>query len=290
MRDDQPPSDSPSPQPSPRRGEGARHALHAATQRLAAVTDTPRLDAELLMAHALGVPRDDLILRCLDGETPAGFDALVERRLAHEPVAYITGTRAFWTIELAVGPGALIPRPDSETLIEAAIAHFGERAPATILDLGAGPGTLLLAALDQWPEATGLGVDASEAALDYARANARRLGMAGRAGFRIGDWGAGIESRFDLILANPPYIAADEALPPEVRREPASALFAGPDGLDDYRRIVPQIPRLLAPGGAAVLEIGWTQAEAVSALAAEAGLGAVLHRDLGGRPRALLLS
>jgi len=283
---------APSPQPSPRKWrEGVRAALVEATQRLAPITDTPRLDAELLMAHALGIARSDLLLRHLDDPAPETFESLLQRRLTHEPVAYITGTRAFWTIELQVGPGALIPRPDSETLIEAAIEHFDERAPATILDLGTGPGTLLLAALDQWPEARGLGVDASEQALDYARANAGRLGMANRAEFRIGDWGQGVEGAFDLILANPPYIGTHESLPVEVRdHEPASALFAGLDGLDDYRRIVPDLPRLLAPGGAAVLEIGWTQAKAVSALALQHGLLPAVHSDLGGRPRVILLT
>lgn len=268
-----------------------RIALAEAAQRLVSVTDTARLDAELLMAHALGVTRNDLLLRHLDDAVPAAFEPLVRRRLTHEPIAYITGRRAFWTIELTVGPGVLIPRPDSETLIEAAIAHFGARAPATILDLGTGPGTLLLAALDQWPEARGVGVDASETALGYARANAEALGMAHRAAFRGGDWTTGLEGPFDLILANPPYIGTAEPLPAEVRdHEPAAALFAGPDGLDDYRRIVPALPRLLAPGGAAVLEIGWTQAKPVSALGLQHGLLPAVHSDLGGRPRVVLLT
>jgi release factor glutamine methyltransferase len=268
-----------------------RAALAAAAQRLADMSDTPRLDAELLMAHALGVPRDDLLLRRLDDPVPEAFEALVARRLACEPIAYITGSRAFWTIDLAVGPGALVPRPDSETLIEAAIAYFEARAPATILDLGTGPGTLLLAALDHWRDARGLGIDRSEQALDYARANAMRLGMAGRADFRAGDWGEGMDRTFDLILANPPYIGTGENLPEDVRRyEPASALFAGPDGLDDYRRIIPDLPRLLAPGGAAILEIGWTQAEAVSAIARNFDFDPIAYRDLGGRPRAIRLT
>jgi release factor glutamine methyltransferase len=255
------------------------------------VSDTARLDAELLMAHALGVSRQDLLLRHLDDPVPDAFEPLLQRRLAREPIAYITGTRAFWTIELQVGPGALIPRPDSETLIEAAIEHFDERPPATILDLGTGPGTLLLAALDQWPQARGVGVDASESALDYARANADRLGMAHRAEFRLGDWTSGVEGQFDLILANPPYIGTTEQLPLEVRDyEPASALFAGIDGLDDYRRIIPALSGLLAPGGTAVLEIGWTQAKAVSALALQHGLLPAVHSDLGGRSRVVLLT
>jgi release factor glutamine methyltransferase len=275
----------------PRKAPLIRQALSEAAQRLLRVTDTPRLDAELLMAHALGISRQDLLLRHLDDPAPETFEPLLQRRLAHEPIAYITGVRAFWTIELQVGPGALIPRPDSETLIEAALEHFDERAPATILDLGTGPGTLLLAALDQWPEARGLGVDASEQALAYARINADRLGMANRAEFRTGDWARGVEGPFDLILANPPYIGTNEQLPAEVRdHEPGSALFAGIDGLDDYHRIIPELPRLLAPGGAAILEIGWTQAKAVSVLALQHGLLPAVHNDLGNRPRAVLLT
>ncbi|MBB5712259.1 peptide chain release factor N(5)-glutamine methyltransferase [Sphingomonas xinjiangensis] len=273
------------------RRETVRTALTAATQQLTAITDTPRLDAELLMAHALGATRNDLLLRHLDDAAPDTFAALLQRRLAHEPVAYLTGTRAFWTIDLEVGPGALVPRPDSETLLEAALEHFARRTPRTILDLGTGPGTLLLAALDQWPEAEGLGVDASDQALAYARRNADRLGLATRATFRLGDWTAGLDGQFDLILANPPYIGTGEALPPEVRdHEPASALFAGADGLDDYRRIVPELSRLLAPGGAALLEIGWTQGEAVSALGTAHGLVPRIFTDLAGRPRVVGLS
>jgi release factor glutamine methyltransferase len=152
-------------------------ALAAAAQRLASASESPRLDAELLMAHALGVEREVMLLRRMDSETPPAFEALLARRAAGKPVAYITGRRAFWTIELEVGPGVLIPRPDSETLIEAAVDHFRGRSPATILDLGTGPGTLLLAALDQWPDVRGLGIDKSEKALGYARRNAERLGL-----------------------------------------------------------------------------------------------------------------
>ena len=271
--------------------DSVRMALNEATRRLEAVSDSPRLDAELLMAHALGVTRESMILRHIGDPAPEALEALIQRRLAHEPVAYITGSRAFWTIELAVGPGVLIPRPDSETLLEAAIEYFGVRAPARILDLGTGPGTLLLAALAEWPEAHGLGIDASEKALDYAEINAHDLEMEDRARFKLGDWTGGLEGQFDLILANPPYIGTDEPLPEQVRAyEPGSALFAGPDGLDDYRRIIPDLRRLLAPGGAAVLEIGWTQAESVSAIARKCGFSIMLYKDLGERPRALLLS
>jgi release factor glutamine methyltransferase len=252
-------------------------------------SDTPQLDAELLMAHALGISRQTLLLERLDFPTPANFGPLLLRRLNHEPIAYITGTRGFWTIDLTVGPGALVPRADSETLLEAAVDHFGARAPARILDLGTGPGTLLLAALDQWPQATGLGIDASAAALDYARGNAARLGLP--AEFRLGDWAAQIAERFDLVLANPPYIATDEQLPEEVRgHEPASALFAGADGLDDYRILAPQIPALIAPGGMAAIEIGHTQAAAVADLFAGSGLTVGIASDLGGRDRAIVLT
>jgi release factor glutamine methyltransferase len=266
-------------------------ALSRATQTLSATSDTPRLDAELLMAHALGIERDSLLLSRQDQMVPAVYPSLVERRYGGEPVAYITGKRAFWNIELEVGPGALIPRPDSETLMVAAIEHFaGTPGPRRILDLGTGPGTLLLAALDQWPDASGLGVDSSDVALGYAVANARRLGLANRAHFRRGDWAAGIGEAFDLVLINPPYVAEDAALAPDVaEHEPAEALFAGSDGLDDYRRLAPDIARLIAPGGLAAVEIGHDQAEAVARLLAEQGLKPRLARDLAGRTRAMLI-
>ncbi|GGB19677.1 release factor glutamine methyltransferase [Sphingomonas metalli] len=263
----------------------ARQALADAAARFA-FSDTPRLDAELLLAHALKIERPALLLD-LDRPVPPSFAALVERRAAHEPIAYITGSRGFWTLDLAVGPGALVPRADSETLIEAAIAHFGEAGPASILDLGTGPGTLLLALLDHWPSARGLGVDRSAEALRYARRNA---GSAqGRAALVQGDWATAIAGQFDLIVSNPPYIATDAALPTEVaRHEPAAALFAGPEGLDDYRRLAPVFATLLAPGGAVLLEIGFDQAEPVGALLREQGFTSRLHRDLGGRPRVIV--
>lgn len=276
-----------------RRGE-ADNNLRTATNLLSATSDTPRLDAELLMAHALGIDRQALLLDSSRYEVPESFVQLVARRMGNEPIAYIVGYRDFWTIRVEVGPGVLIPRPDSETLIEAAIALARGREadwPRTILDLGTGPGTLLLAALDAFRGATGLGVDASEQALAYARDNAEALGFAARTTFRAGDWAAGLDGAFDLILCNPPYIADDEALMPDVAdHEPAEALFAGADGLDDYRRIMPDLPRLLAPGGAAILEIGHQQRISVSQLAEAAGFAAACRRDIGGRDRALVLT
>lgn len=265
-----------------------RAALATAAARIQ--SDTPRLDAELLMAHALGISRETMLLKHLGDAVPGAFAALVERRLMHEPVAYITGSRGFWTIDLAVGPGVLVPRADSETLIEAAVDHFaGTPGPRRVLDLGTGPGTLLLAALHQWPKATGIGIDASDVALAYARANADRLRMASRAAFAHGDWAAQIVERFDLILCNPPYIGTGEALGPEVSdHEPGEALFAGAEGLDDYRRIIPDLPRLIEPGGIAVLEIGWTQAPPVETLVRATGLSSATRHDLGGQPRVVI--
>lgn len=266
-------------------------ALADAADQLRQTSDTARLDAELLLAHALDIERDVLLLAPPAGPAPARFADLVARRAEGEPIAYITGKRAFWNIELAVGPGALIPRPDSETLIAAAIGHFaGTDGPRRILDLGTGPGTLLLAALDQWPDASGLGIDASDEALSYARANARRLGLAPRAELRIGDWAEGIAERFDLLLINPPYVAEEAELGPGVAEyEPAEALFAGPDGLDDYRRLAPEIGRLIASGGLAAIEIGHDQAASAAALFAKAGHDVRLSHDLAGRARALLI-
>ncbi len=268
-----------------------RPALSSAAEELAPVSDTPRLDAELLMAHALGIERQALLLDPARYAVPADFSALVARRMRHEPVAYILGYRDFWTIRLKVGPGVLIPRPDSETLIEAAVQHFGAAGPRHILDLGTGPGTLLFAALSEWPAARGLGVDASDAALAYAGENTAALGLADRVELVKGNWAEPVKGRFDLILCNPPYIADDEELMADVAdHEPAGALFAGADGLGDYRRIIPDLPRILAPGGLAVLEIGHRQRISVSELAEAAGFAVACRQDLGGRDRALLLT
>ena len=264
--------------------------LADAARQLGQVSDTPLLDAELLLAHALGIHREQLLLNP-PGEIPAEFEALLARRFAGEPIAYIVGKRAFWTIELEVTPDVLIPRPDSETLMDAAVAHFrGGARPARILDLGTGSGALLLAALDQWRDATGIGIDISEAALAIARRNAEAIAP-GRAEMLLGDWGNGIAERFELILCNPPYVAASAALGPGVaEHEPHGALFAGKDGLDALRSLAPQVPALLAQGGLAAVEIGFDQAAAAAALLATGGLSASLARDLAGRPRAILLT
>ena len=267
-------------------------ALDDAARQLSENSDTARLDAELLMAEALHIDRDKLILSPPDREVPKRFRSMVKRRTKGEPVAYITGRRAFWNIDLHVGPGVLVPRPDSEVLISSAIEHFeGSAGPKRILDLGTGPGTLLLAALDIWPQATGLGIDVSRRALSYFAANARRLGLEQRAKFRLGNWAEGLTEQFDLILCNPPYVAEGAELGPGVREyEPDEALFAGESGLEAYRALAPQLPLLLSSGGLAAIEIAYDQASAVTALLARDGLSAIVAKDLAGRDRALLLT
>ena len=267
-------------------------AIRAAADRLAATSDTARLDAELLMAHALGLSRSDMLLRAMRDLVPASFAALITRRSAHEPVAYITGTAEFYGLTLTVTPATLIPRGDSETLIEAALGVAGKAG--RVIDLGTGSGALVLAMLANRTGWRGVGVDASEAALAVASANAAAAGLAERSTWCHRNWHtsgwADDLGTFDLILCNPPYVELAAALEPQVRdHEPASALFAGPEGLDDYRALIPQIVKLLVPGGVAIFEIGHAQAEAVSAIAANAGFTADLRHDLAGRPRALIL-
>jgi len=272
-------------------------ALRAAGERLArAGIDSPALDARLLLAEATGFAPPALALHAAEPLDPAAaehFAALIDRRERREPVAYILGRRGFWTLDLAVTPATLDPRPDSETVIEAVLAALPDRAaPLRLLDFGTGSGCLLLALLAELPAATGLGIDRSPEALAVAAANAAACGLAGRASFRRGDWGAGLEGRFDVIVSNPPYIPTAEIdrLEPEVARfEPRGALDGGADGLEAYRRLAPDFLRLLAPGGLAALEVGHDQAAAVTALFAAAGMIPVGTRcDLGGYERCVL--
>lgn len=268
-------------------------ALRDATRRLEATSDTARLDAELLMAHALGVSRSELLLRHMQADVPGEFAGLVIRRATHEPVAYMTGQQEFYGREFRVTPAVLIPRSDSETTIGAAL---GSATPGLrVLDCGIGSGALLLTFLAERADARGVGIDRSSEALKVASDNASRLGLSDRLELKLADWttshwkeGLGT---FDLILCNPPYVEDEAELDPDVRNfEPAGALFAGPEGLDDYRVLLRQLPRLLNECGIAVCEIGAAQAEAVTAMARSSGFSEVLHCDLAGRARALVLS
>ena len=271
-----------------------RLAAAAGVLRAAGI-EQPRLEARLLAGHVLGLDQAAL-LRARDAEVElSGMAPLLARRAAHEPLALILGRREFWSLDLAVSPATLVPRADSETLIEAALAVRPDRNPVRrVLDLGTGTGCLLLAALSEYPSAWGLGVDRAPAAAALARANAARVGLAERTEFVAGDWAESLAGRFDLVLSNPPYIASKEVpgLMPEVALyEPLAALDGGADGLAAYRHIVAVLGRLLAADGIAVLELGQGQAAAVQALARAAGLVVVAVRDdLGGVARALVLS
>jgi release factor glutamine methyltransferase len=220
------------------------------------------------------------------------FEALVARRAGREPMARIRGSVHFWDLELAVRPGVLIPRPETETLIDAALGALPDRAaPLRVLDLGTGSGCLVLTLLHLFAKALGTGLDLSPQALACTRDNAARLGLADRLTLVGGDWRAAPAGPFDLIVANPPYVAEAElaSLEPEVREhEPRQALLAGTDGLDAYRALLPVAASRLAPGGLLLLELGLGQAEAVEALAAESGLRVTAVRpDLAGIPRCL---
>jgi release factor glutamine methyltransferase len=267
-------------------------AIRVAAERLAATCDTARLDAELLMAHALGVTRSEMLLKAMRDPAPESFAALVERRAWHEPVAYITGTTEFYGRTFAVEPGILIPRSDSETLIEAALAACPN--PRRVLDLGVGSGALLLTVLAERPGAQGVGIDASGVAIDVAGENAITLGIANPWELHLRDWRtpgwADDLGTFDLILCNPPYVEDTAQLDRQVRDfEPSTALFSGSEGLDDYRILIPQLRKLMNPGAVAIFEIGANQAAAVTALAEAQGFTVTLRRDLAGRARALVL-
>ena len=275
--------------------EGAQSvgdAIREAAGRLAETSDTARLDAELLMAHALGQSRSDMLVRSMRDAAVQEFAALVERRAGHEPVAYIIGQQEFYGHDFRVTRDTLIPRPDSEVLVEAALALRPEAR--RVLDLGTGTGALLLSVLAH-TDATGIGTDKSAAALKVAADNADRLGLAARAQFRLLDWNAEEWTKdigpFEVILCNPPYIELGASLDPDVERfEPHGALFAGEEGLTDYRAILPCLRDVLAKNGVAIFEIGYQQAEAVTALAAREGFAVEVRRDLADRPRALVLT
>ena len=261
----------------------------------AAGLDTPVLDARLIVQHALGISWDTLYLKDdqpLGAEEKARLESELSRRAAHEPVSRIVGRRHFWTLDLAVSPDTLDPRPDTESLIETVVQTIPDRTqPLRILDLGTGTGAILLALLAEYPNATGLGIDRSEGALNVARTNADSHGLSPRAAFAAGNWAEGIEGPFDVIVSNPPYIESRHlpGLPPEVRdHDPALALDGGADGLDAYRAILPAVPALLGPGGLVVFEIGEGQGEDVTRIARENGLAqAGSRKDLGGIERAL---
>lgn len=271
--------------------------LHASARaRLAAAgIERAEMETRRLLEFATGVGRLELMEwrhRPLPVEAIVAFQALVARRVRREPFAYILGEREFWSLSFRVGPGALIPRPDSETVVEAALAAAPVvDAPLRVLDIGVGSGCLLLSVLAERPRATGIGTDASAAALRWARENAEALGSAGRVQLVQGDLEAGVPGRFDLILCNPPYVPTGELadLAPELAFEPRAALDGGADGLDVYRRLLPRLAALLAPAGVAVLEHGAGQEAAIAGLARAAGLGVESLRDLAGRPRVAVL-
>jgi release factor glutamine methyltransferase len=269
-------------------------AVRSAAEVLSAAgIENPRREARVLLAHALRITPEQLLRDPAAVLDPGWYMALVGRRAGREPLAHIVGRRGFWSLDLAVSRAALIPRPETETLVEAALDALPERGRiATVLDLGTGTGCLLLAILTEFPAALGVGVDIAPEAVRLAADNARRLGLEDRAAFLCGDWGSALGGRFDLVLCNPPYIAASdiESLEPEVaRHDPRIALDGGPDGLGAYRRILDCLPRLLNPSGIAVLEIGAGQSDPVSALASRRGFEAALRPDLTGILRALVL-
>ena len=273
--------------------------LVQAARRLAeaGVEDAPR-EARRLAQLALRVGPGELFARkigLLTSAEDAALNRLIVRRAARVPFARLAGEREFWSLSFRLVAATLEPRPETETLVEAALARTDDRdAALRVLDLGTGSGCLLLALLSELPRAIGLGVDVDRGALDCARANAERLGYAERATWRQADWATGLEGPFDVVLANPPYVAEGdwETLEPEVRdHDPKQALVAGPSGLDAYLRIIPEIARLLAPEGFACLEIGAGQARAIGREAAKAGLGVVeIRRDLAQIERCVVLA
>lgn len=272
-------------------------ALDEAAGKLAAAgLDEPRRRARRLVAAALALSATEVFAypeRPLAVAEAARVAEFLRRTLAHEPLSRVLGKREFWGLELRLSPDVLDPRPETETVVEAVLARLADRARAyRILDLGTGSGCLLLALLSELPKARGVGVDRAEGAAATACGNALALGLAGRAGFVVGDWAAALAGRFDIVVANPPYIASDaiDALPPEVRDfDPRRALDGGPDGLDAYREIAAGLPRLLGPDGIFAGELGAGQHEAVAAILAAEGLQvAGFADDLAGIARCVI--
>ncbi len=272
-----------------------------AANRLAeARVESARLDARLIVGMALGLDAAALLARrddAVDALAAQRVAELLGRRERREPMSHILGEREFWSLTFRVTAATLTPRPDSETVVEAALAWAAARdypggAGLHVLDFGTGTGCLLLALLSEWPAALGIGVDISPAALAVARDNARALGMAGRARFVGGDWACDLNERFQVIVANPPYIPEGdlERLDPEVARyEPRLALAGGADGLAAYRALAPHVYSRLVDDGAAFLEIGQGQSAAVADILADAGLRVVTCMpDLGGTPRCVV--
>jgi release factor glutamine methyltransferase len=275
----------------------------AARARLkAAGIESPAIDARLMLEVAADATRTEIITdpyRVLDPEQIATLNSYLDRRIAREPISHILGRKGFWKIMLNVTPDVLTPRPDTETVVEAALREWPEDEARTVLDLGIGSGAIILAILAERPAAKGLGIDVSEDALAVARENAANLGLAGRLALLRGDWTAGLEeSSFDMVVSNPPYIPTDhiDTLEPEVRdHEPRLALDGGADGLDAYRVLAPEILRVLKPGGRFLVEIGHDQSAQVEPLFAAAGAVEVAtlkdlsdrHRVVWGRKKAL---
>ena len=271
--------------------------LEEASRLLAdAGVESPRAEARLLMAHALGISRDSTLTATPTPDQAAQFTRLLTRRATHEPFAYITGHKEFWSLDFEVGPGVLVPRPDTETLIEEALRAIVDRkAPLRIADLGAGSGAILAAALTEFPNATGVGFESSPQAFDYACRNTARL-VADRAEIRLADWQAAAgEGVFDLVFSNPPYIPSKdiESLSPDVANfEPRAALDGGNDGLNAYRALMELLPQIIAPGGHALLEIGAGQASDMESLfkPGHGGLEILqIAPDLSGVPRCVTL-
>ena len=257
--------------------------------------DRPRLDARLMLTAASGLGLERLVgapRAELPKDAASRYRAMVSRRVARTPLAHILGRREFWSLDLLVTPDTLVPRPDSETVVEAAMTLLEDRLRGwRVLDLGTGTGCLLLAVLSELPNACGFGVDASEAALAVARANAERLGLATRAAFARGDWTAPRGETFDLVVANPPYIREGDiaTLAPEIsQHEPRLALSGGRDGLDAYRLIVSRLGGQIAAGGRGVFEVAAGQAAAVEQILVQAGFSPLFRRrDLAGNERAV---